>query len=141
MQRIIRKIKWRKGGGELLGFAVILPAMLFVFCALIMAAQLGIARQSIEYTTYSAARAAVICENQAQAQDAAELIVEDMIYDIPGAVPNSASVNIRNYMGSTWKKGGLIKCTVTVKVNTIAPWPASKVVADITMMIERPASA
>lgn len=139
MQRALRRIRWKKGGGELIGFVLVLPIIMFVFCAIIMAGQLGIARQSIEYTTYSAARAAVICENQNQAQLAAELIVDEMIYDIPGVEPGSASVNLQNYMGSTWQKGGLIKCTVEVKVNTISPWSVSRVTADITMMIERPA--
>lgn len=139
MQHILKKVKWRKGGGELIGLVLVLPVIMFVFCAIIMAAQLGVARQSVEYTTYSAARAAVICENQSQAQSAAELIVDDMIYEIPGVEPGSASVTIQNYMGSTWQKGGLINCTVQVKVNTISPWSASVITADITMMIERPA--
>ena len=139
MQHILKKVRWRKGGGELIGFVLVLPIIMFVFSAIIMAAQLGIARQSIEYTTYSAARAAVICENQNQAQSAAELIVNDMIYEIPGVEPRSASVTIQNYMGSTWQKGGLINCTVEVKVNTISPWSSSMVTSDITMMIERPA--
>lgn len=139
MQRALRKIRWRQGGGELIGFVLVLPVIMLVFCAIVMAAQLGIARQSIEYTTYSAARAAVICETQNQAQLAAELIVDDMIYEIPGVEPGSASVTLQNYMGSTWQKGGLIKCTVKVKVNTISPWSSSLVTADITMMIERPA--
>lgn len=136
---MLKKIEWRKGGGELIGFVLVLPVIMFVFCAIIMAAQLGIARQSLEYTTYSAARAAVICENQSQAQSAAELIVDDMIYEIPGVEPGSASVTIQNYMGSAWQKGGLINCTVQVQVNTVSPWSSSILTADITMMIERPA--
>ena len=139
MRAVLKNINWRKGGGELLGFAMVLPAIMLVFGAIIMAAQLGLARQSIEYTTYSAARAAVICESQSQAQQAAELLVEDMAQDIPGVEPGSVSVNIRNYMGSIWQKGGLIKCTVEAKVNTISPWSNSTVAADSTMMIERPA--
>ena len=139
MRAVLKNINWRKGGGELLGFAMVLPAIMLVFGAIIMAAQLGLARQSIEYTTYSAARAAVICESQSQAQQAAELLVEDMAQDIPGVEPGSVSVNIRNYMGSIWQKGGLIKCTVEAKDNTISPWSNSTVAADITMMIERPA--
>ena len=139
MRAVLKNINWRKGGGELLGFAMVLPAIMLVFGAIIMAAQLGLARQSIEYTKYSAARAAVICESQSQAQQAAELLVEDMAQDIPGVEPGSVSVNIRNYMGSIWQKGGLIKCTVEAKVNTISPWSNSTVAADITMMIERPA--
>ena len=139
MRAVLKNINWRKGGGELLGFDMVLPAIMLVFGAIIMAAQLGLARQSIEYTTYSAARAAVICESQSQAQQAAELLVEDMAQDIPGVEPGSVSVNIRNYMGSIWQKGGLIKCTVEAKVNTISPWSNSTVAADITMMIERPA--
>lgn len=139
MHRIIRKVNWRQGGGELIGFVLILPVIMLVFCAIIMAAQLGIARQSVEYTTYSAARAAVICENQTQAEQAAELIVEEMIYEIPGVEAGSAMVTLQNYMGATWQKGGLIKCTVEVRVNTISPWTTSTVTADITMMIERPA--
>ena len=138
MRAVLKNINWRKGGGELLGFAMVLPAIMLVFGAIIMAAQLGLARQSIEYTTYSAARAAVICESQSQAQQAAELLVEDMAQDIPGVEPGSVSVNIRNYMGSIWQKGGLIKCTVEAKVNTISPWSNSTVAADITIMIERP---
>lgn len=132
-------MRWRRGG-ELIAFALVIPMIMFVFCALIMASQLGIARQSIEYTVYSAARAAVICENQDQAQAAAELILEEMVEDIPGIVKNSAKVTIQNYMGTIWQKGGLIKCTVTARINNITFWRDSIVTADITMMIERPAT-
>lgn len=137
--RILNKLKWRKGG-ELIAFAIVIPMIMFVFCALIMASQLGIARQSIEYTAYSAARAAVICESQDQAQLAAEMILDEMTNDISGIEQGSAKVTIQNYMGTVWQKGGLIKCTVTAKVNNISFWPDSEVTADITMMIERPAS-
>lgn len=137
--RIFYKLKWRKGG-ELIAFAIVIPMIMFVFCALIMASQLGIARQSIEYTVYSAARAAVICENQNQAQAAAELILDEMIDDIPGIDKESAKVTIQNYMGTMWQKGGLIKCTVTARINNITFWRDSVVTADITMMIERPAA-
>ena len=51
MRAVLKNINWRKGGGELLGFAMVLPAIMLVFGAIIMAAQLGLARQSIEYTT------------------------------------------------------------------------------------------
>lgn len=136
--QIFYKLKWRKGG-ELIAFALVIPIIMFIFCALIMASQLGIARQSIEYTVYSAARAAVICENQEQAQAAAELILKEMVDDIPGIDQSSAKVTIQNYMGTVWQKGGLIKCTVTAKINNITFWQDSVVTADITMMIERPA--
>lgn len=141
MFRRLRKVNWRRGGGELIGFALVLPIVMMVFCAIIMAAQLGLARQTIEYTTYSACRAAVICETETQAQLAAEKVVDDMIYSIPGVRDGSAQVVIHNYTGNRWEKGGLVNCTVTVTVDTITPWTASDVTADITMMIERPAVA
>ena len=96
----MRRIRWRKGGGELIGFALIMPTIMLVFCALIMAAQLGIARQSIEYTTYSACRAAVICESKEQAQLAAEKIVRETIYGIPGVRDGSAQVKINSFTGT-----------------------------------------
>lgn len=137
----LRKIDWRKGGGELIGFALVVPLVMLIFCAIIMAGQLGLARQSIEYSTYSACRAAVICETQDQAQTAAELIIDDMVNTLPGVQPGSISVTLDNLTGSVWQKGELVKCSVSVEVDTITPWTSSVITSDVTMMVERPSIA
>ena len=49
-----RRIDWKKGSGEIVGFAMILPAITFVFCAIVAVAQVGLIKQKLEYTAYTA---------------------------------------------------------------------------------------
>lgn len=144
--RKLKKIRWNSGN-ELLGFAIALPMILVVFCAIIMAAQLGLARQTTEYALYSAARAAVVQENLNDARNAAQTMA--------GATLDTGTIGVSGYnieletvAGSfdvasglvRWEKGALVKVVLTVEVNTIAPFQSSVLSSELIMMIERPAT-
>jgi Flp pilus assembly protein TadG len=141
------KFQNRRGNGELVGFAIAMPMLMLVFCALIMAAQLGLARQTLEYSLYSAARAAVVQGDFVSAQNAAEMMADAEIYtgtmgvtgytielEVIGGTFNPGSGGIR------WEKGALLKVVLTMDVDTISPFRDSTLSSEIIMMVERPAS-
>jgi hypothetical protein len=144
----LRKINWKRGSGEILGFAIVLPIILVVFCAIIMAAQLGLARQALEYSLYSAARAAVVQEDIISARAAAELVAtaeiesgtfgvtrHDITLEVVGGSFDASSGLVR------WEKGAMLKVVLTIYVDTIAPFGDSILSSEITMMVERPATS
>jgi Flp pilus assembly protein TadG len=142
----LKKVSWKRGNGELLGFTICLPLLMFMFCGLIMATQLGLAKQSLEYAAYSAARAAVVQESFAQAQNAADLMAADAAVGTFGVKNVTAELEVvsgrLDYAAGSvrWEKGSLLKTVVRVDINTIAPFPDSELSTEITMMVERPAT-
>jgi Flp pilus assembly protein TadG len=141
----LRKIKWERGSGELLGFAIALPLILIVFCAIIMAAQLGLARQALEYALYTAGRAAVVQNDFPSARNAAEMVAGTELYSGTFGI-SGFEIDIETVGGSydassgtvRWEKGALVKVVVTIYVDTIAPFSDSVLSSEITMMVERP---
>jgi hypothetical protein len=147
IKRLI-KFQNRRGSGEIVGFAIVMPLLMLVFCALIMAAQLGLARQALEYSLYTAARAAVVQDNIVNARNAANLMADaeiqtgtigvtgyDLQMEVISGTFNPASGGIR------WEKGALLKVILTIDVDTISPFRDSQLASEIIMMIERPVSS
>ena len=146
--KLFKNIKWNKGSGELLGFAICLPMIMFIICGLIMVLQLGLAKQSLEYATYSAARAAVVQHDMADARSAASASADATLSSGTIGVEN-IEVELEIVAGRTlagtddigWQKGALLRCTVTIDINTIAPFAGSRMASEIIMMIEFPATS
>jgi hypothetical protein len=142
----LKKIGFARGSGELLGFAISLPLVMVIFCAIVMAAQHGVIKQRLEYATYTAARAAVVQENLASAQAAAALMADDVrvgafgVRDIKVELETVAGRLDGGIGNVRWEKGSLLKVVLTADVDTIAPFPDSELSSEITMMIERPAN-
>ena len=140
-----KKIDWRSGVGELIGFAICLPLIMILLCGLIMVVQLGSAKQTLEYATYSAARGAVVQETFYQAKSAAEAFAASALETGTFGVSN-IDVQIETIGGTydvssnsvNWEKGSLMKCVVTIDVDTIAPFADKRMSSEIIMMVERP---
>ena len=143
-------IRWKRGGGELIGFAICLPMIMLVISGIILILQLGLAKQKLEYAAYSAARAAVVQENMGRAQLAAsEAAMSALETGTIGINRGGVTVALELVAGRThhatgdvgWQKGALLKVIVTADVNTIAPFLDRRMGTEIVMMVEFPVSS
>lgn len=128
---------WKKGGGELLGFAIIIPCIMLLIMAIVAATQIANINQALNYCAYNACRTAVVSDSYA----AAEQRVQES-YELQFGTENSrkhgyepVSLEMIN-PGETWKKGNFVKCTVRYHINTIMPFTSGVREYSIVMMIE-----
>ena len=96
------KINWRTGSGEAISFAVCIPMMTIIFIMLLSTIQMSVLKQSVEYVTYSAARAASLSATFDRAQSRAETIVSTYIYGDPehGVEPSIRTGGMQQHNGS-----------------------------------------
>ena len=130
------KKRLKKGSGEILGFVVCVPLLLWMILYIISIAQIALAREQLTYVAYAAGRAAVISETRDSAQANATAVA-------------SSSKNVSNYEGLTvtieggetgWYKGVYVTVTAKCKVNTVIDFFGGEKECSIVMMVERPAS-
>ena len=145
MLRRLKKIDFRKGSGEIIGFCAVIPALFALIIVLIAAIQLGITKQRMEYTAYSSCRAAAISASQNVAQTQAQGVAEEYLNSYNTVQPGSVIANIEVIdTDHTWKKGHFVKCTVSADVETIMPIMFGNVngtkQTSIIMMIENPST-
>lgn len=142
---------WKKGSSELIGFALILPAIAIILFSVITIFQICLARQSLEHATYMAGRAAVVCANinagTEQARMAARNALTESTFQIE---QDDIQVSLQLVGGTssptggsgiTWEKGALVKCQVTFPVNGVFALLNDDAVMDscVYLMVERPA--
>lgn len=148
--RFNRKIK--RGSGELLGFALMVPFIMMLLCAVLSSAQITVANQQLTYAAYSAGRAAVVAEDEELASQRAAAVLEILYGDkyqgmeFSRGEMVSSDVSLDNsevwckiqYLGTgaSWIKGDVIKCTVYQNLNPIMPFTAGVRAQSVVMMIE-----
>ena len=146
----IKKIKWNKGVGEFLGFAVVIPFVTLMICAIFSAAQICIVSEQMLYASYSVARASVVCADEETGKDRASAVlqtlypsstcvvsfVDDKNTDTP-TVTGYVNCSIK-YVDSSmeWKKGSIIECTVSQYVTPLMPFTSGVRSQTIAMMVE-----
>lgn len=141
-----KRINWKKGSAELIGFALVLP----VLCALIMISlgiiQTGVMRQSIEYATYMSARSAVTCDTYSKAQEQAKsTAIANLSSSAKTADQAKVTVTLvggtssTTGSGITWEKGALAKVTITLPFKSIIDLKEHTMTSTMYMMVERPA--
>lgn len=148
LQRL-RKINWKKGSSELIGFAMVIPLLAILMFTIINIMQLGLVRQTLEYTTYMSARAAVVCEDYdtalTQAETTARMTLANSTY---GVDPDQVQIHLElvggtsstNGSGITWEKGALLKVQVMVPINQLMDALTSGTMSStLYIMVERPA--
>lgn len=64
----MNKIKkfFKKGNGELLGFVACMPVFIFLLVMIVSMTQVALAKESLEYVSYTAARSAVVADGELQ---------------------------------------------------------------------------
>ena len=142
MQRV--KKFFKRGNGELLGFAVCLYPFTLLLLLIISITQIAISKETLSYAAYTSARSAVVAENFDQAYTNANAIVQE-IKNQNGY--QSASVEIlvngvsaRPGDSVAWSKGVFITVKVTFYVDTLLEPLSDNRSSSIVMMVERPAS-
>lgn len=129
----------KKGGGEILGFAVVLPMIVFCVIMITSIVQLSVIQEHLEYTVYSASRAAVVSDDMETAVKRAEEVAKSC-FEEAGYDPDDVSVEMKlDNAEQGWCKGNFLTCKVTVYVDLLAPFTDGDRSASIVMMIERPA--
>lgn len=138
------KIDWEDGSAEAISFVIIFPLILFSFLMILYGMQLSLTAQTLQYTTYSATRAAAISENEGDALHDAGAIIE---HCLPEGYMNITDANFAySYVeGNEWRKGNIIKGTVTVETKLLIPFSSftndngtATLHSSICMMLERP---
>lgn len=148
----LKRIKLKQGN-DMLGFAMILPALCIVIFAIIILAQLCLTRQTLEYALYTSSRAAVICEDyntayetmktnaistlQSNSFDIDAEDVECELNLVAGTTSTPGDPNSNNNI--TWEKGALAQCRITVHMKQKMNIGGDKMTATIYVMVERPA--
>ena len=148
--RFSRKLK--RGAGELLGFALMVPFIMMLLCAVLSSAQITVANQQLTYAAYSAGRAAVVAESEDLASERAEAVLDVLYGDryqgisFTRADADALGLSLGNgevyckiqYLGTgaSWIKGDVIKCTVYQNLNPIMPFTAGVRAQSVVMMIE-----
>lgn len=141
MLNFLKKINWKKGGGEILGFGIVMPMLVILFCGIISSAQLAMANETLQYAAYSSCRAAVVSSTQDIALERAETVAREIISQSSVADIDTLDVKL-TLMDSTmdWKKGSFVRCDITVYIDTMMPFTSRNRTSSIIMMIERPAN-
>lgn len=145
-----KNIKWNKGVGEFLGFAVVIPFVTLMICAIFSAAQICIVSEQMLYASYSVARASVVCADEETGKDRATAVLEtlypssscsvsfvdDSKADTP-TVTGHVNCSIK-YVDSSmeWKKGSIIQCTISQYVTPLMPFTSGVRSQTIAMMVE-----
>lgn len=128
---------WKKGGGELLGFAIIIPCIMLLIMAIVAATQIANVNQALNYCAYNTCRTAVVSDNYAAAeqrvQEAYELQFGSDNYQRHGYEPVSLELIDPSI---PWQKGNFVRCTVRYHINTIMPFTSGVREYSIVMMIE-----
>jgi len=145
-----KKIKWKRGGGEMLGFAICAPLIILLICAILSAGYVSSANQKLTYTAYCVSRAACVSDGPERATLRAEAVFKDIYGDYADGVqfitvtgtPSVPRLDTNHVyaviqiLGPEWKKGTLIRCTTYEYLNPLVPFAASLHSQSITMMIE-----
>lgn len=146
----LKKISAKKGS-DVLGFAMILPALCIIIYSVIVIAQLCQCRQSLEYALYEGSRAAVICEDYDTAYNSMCNIVKSTLQNSTFGVDDddidvqlnlvagtSSTPGSPGVGGIAWEKGALAECTVVIKIDKLLNIGGDTMTARIYVMVERP---
>lgn len=153
MKNICRKtagiLKDKRGSGEAITFMAITPVVLIIVVIVVGIIQLGMIKERLEYTVYSACRAAVVSDDLKQArQNATKAALNDLqrsgaLFDTSTMVLTlkpitSVKGSKKDSGGAVWKKGNYLECEISVYVSSTIGFLAGRRSCKKIMMIERP---
>lgn len=149
---ITKKIDWKKGAAELLGYGVIMPMIIALIIAILTAGQISSVKQNLAYASYSVGRAAVVSNNVESAKKRADAVMKEMYGDnfiggtIDSNIQNDYIYKLKNGQtcyeivavgaNAQWAKGDVIKCTIYERVVPILPFLDNIYSESLAMMIE-----
>lgn len=125
---------FKKGSGELVAFVLILPILCLIIMFMATLIQITMARQNLEYVTYSIGRSAVITDDFAVAMQNAQFIAsENGNFSISFYGYNDAGFYALS--PDDWVKGNYVALRVTEKVKPLFPYLFSDTYYSVVVMM------
>ncbi len=103
----MKKLNWRKGNGELIGFAASLALFLLMCVAIMTFASFTMKSEQLTVTAYCAGRAAALAQTEDLAKQRADAVMKAMCREMP------YEMEIKIVDGDKWEKGNLFKINVS----------------------------
>lgn len=127
----MKRIRWKSGAGEFLGFSIVAPILTFILLYVITIFQVASCEQRLIYSSYMAGRKAVVSFNKEEALEA----MNDEISRIYGSEASSVTCSI-GIDEASWIKGNVTLITVSQDLVPILPLGKGVHSRSIGMMIE-----
>ena len=105
------KIKWRKGNGEMIGFAASLALFLLLCVAIMTFTSFTMKSEQLTVTAYCAGRAASLAQTEDLAKQRADAVMKAMCREMP------YELELKIVEGEEWEKGSMF----TIKVSQDFP--------------------
>lgn len=136
MKNLFEKSYWKKAGGEILSFIVVVPCLFILILTMISVAKIGIEDQILNFCTYNCCRAAVVSTSMTTAEDRAVEIYAEQYGIDKATVISEGYISLEIIEGHSWEKGALLQCTITRNVNSLLSMLSGQRTQTIIMMIE-----
>lgn len=126
--------RWKKGNGEMIGFAVVAVLICSIFIIMVAFLQLSVGLNAIQKALSVTGRSVAICTSMDDATTQAQRVAESAI-TYTGIENIQTSVDWVN-SGDDWEGGKFVNVTVSAKVNTLAPFITKRYQKKVLICIE-----
>ena len=136
---MLRKSRWKQGGGEFLGYTVSVVLMCELFLLLVSFSLYQDAAMSLENAVAVISRDIVSCESLAEARERARRDARACLGE-PAALPKDGikvSVDYAPGSETEWKKGNYLTVCLTGEIVTYEPFTSGERKVSSLVMIER----
>lgn len=134
MEGIFLMERWKKGNGEMIGFAVVAVLICSIFIIMVAFLQLSVGLNAIQKALSVTGRSVAICTSMDDATTQAQRVAESAI-TYTGIENIQTSVDWVN-SGDDWEGGKFVNVTVSAKVNTLAPFITKRYQKKVLICIE-----
>lgn len=133
----MKKINFRNGNGEMLGFAVCIPILVIMIIGVLAISTFSIRSQQLTVSTYAAGRSAAVSQTKEIGMNRAKAVLENTYMQTLSESTEPGSVWM--YLTSEkddWNTGDLFTIEVHQVFPKLTPFEQQDQVCRLTMMIE-----
>ena len=126
----MQKINLKKGSGEIIGFAIVIPFVVFLFLFIVNVFQISLCEEKLIYSAYCVGRKAAISYSKEEAKKNAEEVLAEIYAD------NYDKVGCEIEVKGSWVKGNILFVHVTYNLRGAAGIQTGIHERAIAMMVE-----
>ena len=134
-----KTIAWRRGNGEMLGFAVCVPLFTLLMIIVMATSNYSTKLQQLTVASYAVGRAAVVSSTPDLATSRAYAVLQTIYGSDHCSTDESDTVNqawFKIDRDGAWKTGQITTITVSQHIGGLFPFPEQDLHSSIAMMIE-----
>lgn len=132
----MKKIKWKKGAGELIGYTVSMVFLCYLLIIIIGFMILNTNYSALENVSSVIARDAVVCTSLEEARTLAQREAETYLEPYDSITHVKAEVEYAAGSNNEWLKGNFITVTISGYIRTCEPFTSGNRYSATTVMIE-----